>query len=306
MSISLRNYTGPDDYWRIDQFLLKHYQPNNADGNWIEPAWEYMNFHSMLDSSSLDKIGIWEDSGEIVAVAHYEWRLGEAFFQFHPAYRHLRGELLDYAEKNLYGRSQEEDKKYLCAFINDNDTELLALVRARGYEMDSGGNRPMSGFLIPNPFPPIKLPAGFRLISLAEECRWEKVHRVLWRGFDHEGEPPVGEDWLEDRRKMFDTPSGRRDLKIAVEAPNGNYVSFCGMFYEPNHQYAYVEPVATDPEYRRMGLGKAAVMEGIRRCGAFGATMAYVGSDQGFYLSMGFKVIYTSQCWVKHFDEVQK
>jgi hypothetical protein len=27
--------------------------------------------------------------------------------------------------------------------------------------------------------------------------------------------------------------------------------------------------------------------------------VAYVGSDQAFYLAMGFEVIYTSECWVK-------
>jgi GNAT superfamily N-acetyltransferase len=99
---------------------------------------------------------------------------------------------------------------------------------------------------------------------------------------------------------MFDTPSARCDLKIVVEAPNGNFASFCGMFYEPNQKYAYVEPVATDPDFRRMGLGKAAVLEGIRRCGILGATIAYVGNDLLFYQSMGFKKVYTSECWIKN------
>ena len=98
---------------------------------------------------------------------------------------------------------------------------------------------------------------------------------------------------------MFDTPKARRDLKIAVEASDGSFVSFCGMFYEPTGQFAYVEPVATDPDYRRMGLGKAAVLEGIRRCGAEGATVAYVGSDQPFYLAMGFEVLFNVRCWRK-------
>jgi len=75
------------------------------------------------------------------------------------------------------------------------------------------------------------------------------------------------------------------------------------MWYEPTNRYAYVEPVATDPDYRRMGLGKAAVLEGIRRCVGLGAMVAYVGSDQEFYKSMGFKVIYTSECWLKRLDE---
>jgi predicted N-acetyltransferase YhbS len=74
------------------------------------------------------------------------------------------------------------------------------------------------------------------------------------------------------------------------------------MWYEKANRIAYVEPVATDPDYRRMGLGKAAVWEGIRRCGVEGATVAYVGSDQRFYHAIGFKTLYYSNCWVKKYE----
>ncbi len=301
MSVHFRQYRHAEDYKRVDDFLIEHYQPNNADGNWIEPAWEYMHFHPALDPSILNEIGIWEENGKIVGVAHNEWRAGEGFFQFHPGHPGLREEMLEYAEEHLSGISEQSRERYLCAYVNDNDEDLLALVKARGYQKSPEDHRPMAGFDIPEPFPTISLPDGFRLISLADECNWGKVHRVLWRGFNHPGEPPAGEEELESRRKMFDTPSARRDLKIAVQAPNGDFVSFCGMFYEPHHSFAYVEPVATDPAYRRMGLGKAAVLEGIRRCGALGATVAYVGSDQPFYLALGFRVIYNTEGWVRQF-----
>jgi predicted N-acetyltransferase YhbS len=74
------------------------------------------------------------------------------------------------------------------------------------------------------------------------------------------------------------------------------------MFYEENNQYAYVEPVATDPDFRRLGLGKAAVLEGIRRCAASGAKEAFVGSDQLFYQAIGFEKVYNTECWVRYFD----
>ena len=299
MSITFRNYTHATDYKAVSEFLIRHYQTDNQDGNWIEPAWEYAHFHGMLDSANLGKFGIWEDDGEIVGVAHYEWHMGEAFFQFPPTYRQLRQEMLDYAEANLLGQRESGGQKYLKAYVNDNDPEFLALVQGRGYRKDPGETRPMAKFIIPNPFPPIKLPESYRLQSLADECDWAKVHRVLWRGFDHGEVPPISEEDLEDRRKMFDTPKARRDLKIVTVAPNGEFASFCGMFYEPNGRFAYVEPVATDPTYRRMGLGKAAVLEGIHRCAELGASVAYVGSDQAFYLAIGFEVMYNTECWVK-------
>jgi GNAT superfamily N-acetyltransferase len=300
-STGFRRYEHPADYERVGEFLAAHYQPGNADGNWLQPTWEYAHFHPLLDSSSLEKVGIWEADGEVVAVAHYEWHLGEAFFEFHPDYRHLRTAMLDYAEVNLAGKSGRDGRKYLCAFVNDNDTEFQRLVESRGYERCPEGNRPLYRFDVSEPFPAISPPAGFRLTSLAEDCDWAKVHRVLWRGFDHGDDVPMNEEEYESRRKMFDTPTASRDLKIAVAAPDGDFAAFCGMFYEPRHRFAYVEPVATDPTYRRMGLGRAAVLEGIRRCSILGATVAYVGSDQQFYKAIGFTNAYVTECWRTYF-----
>ena len=302
MQINYRQYNPAQDYQKISEFLIKHYLPGNADGNWLEPEWEYANFHPALDSDHMQHWRIWEVDREVVAFAHYEWRMGEGFFQFHPDYHHLREEMLDYAEKFLTGVSRKDSRNFLLAYVNDNDEPMIQLIRDRGYQKDPGETRPCFRFAISDPFPEIKLPEGFQLTSLAEECDWEKVHRVMWRGFNHPGEPPAGEEELLSRQKMFDTPKARRDLKIAVKAPNGNFVAVCGMFYEDQNQFAYVEPVATDPDYRRLGLGKAAVLEGIRRCGVLGAKETFVGSDQLFYQAIGFKKGFITECWVKYFD----
>jgi predicted N-acetyltransferase YhbS len=56
--------------------------------------------------------------------------------------------------------------------------------------------------------------------------------------------------------------------------------------------------VATDPAYRRIGLGRAAVLEAIKRCGKLGAKRAFVGSSQQFYYSIGFRPYATSTWWM--------
>jgi hypothetical protein len=50
----------------------------------------------------------------------------------------------------------------------------------------------------------------------------------------------------------------------------------------------------------KRGFGKAAVLEGIRRCAALEATVAFVGSDQAFYAAICFKKIYSCNCWIKY------
>ncbi len=300
MSIKLRKYDILKDFTAVGEFLIENYQPDNRDGNFPEPAWEYMHGHPWLDEKSLDKIGVWEDSGRIVGVVHYEHKLGEAFFEIHPRYTHLKPEMLEHAEKYLYGET-ENGQKYIKAFINDFDKEFEALVKSRGYEKDDTLARLMSQLKMTQPFSPvIPLPDGFLLKSLAEDNDLAKIDRALWRGFNHGDEPP--EIDFEGRKKQQSVPNFRKDLNIIIVAPDGNYVAYAGTWFEATNRFAYVEPVATDPDYRRMGLGKAAVLEGVRRCGELGATVAYVGNVLPFYLSMGFKKIFTCNCWIKYLD----
>ena len=205
--------------------------------------------------------------------------------------------MLDYAEKRLFGIS-EVGQRYVRTFVNNSDPKFEALVQSRGYQRAPDYDRPLSRFIIPDPVPEIALPDGFRLKSLQEENDLYKIDRVLWRGFDHEGES--SQENVEGRGKVQSAPSFRKDLNIVIEAPDGHFVTYSGTWFEGTNRYAYVEPVATDPAYRRRGLGKAAVLEGIRRCGELGATVAYVGSDLAFYMAIGFEKMYTSQCWTRY------
>ncbi|UCH43486.1 MAG: GNAT family N-acetyltransferase [Dehalococcoidales bacterium] len=300
MGIKFRKYDVSNDFKLVGDFLIDNYQPDNRDGNFLQPAWEYMHSHPWLDEKSLDKIGIWKDSGRIVGVVHHELYIGEAFFDIHPGYPHLKREMLEHAEKYLYGKTPD-GRRYLKAFINDFDKEFEALAKSRGYEKDDTFARPMSQLTITNPFQPvISLPDGFSLKSLAEENDLANIDRALYRGFNHGDEPP--EIDFEGRKKMQSVPNFQKDLNIIIVTPDGNYVAYAGTWFEATKKYAYVEPVATDPDYRRIGLGKAAVLEGVRRCGELGAQVAYVGSVQPFYQAMGFKRLYTCNCWTKYLD----
>ncbi|MFN2187483.1 MAG: GNAT family N-acetyltransferase [Candidatus Promineifilaceae bacterium] len=297
MSITFRQYE-PTDFKLVSDFLIEEYRAGNRVGNWLQPEWEYMHSHPNLDESSLSLIRIWEDGGEIAGVAHYEDELGTAFFQRKSGCEGLIREMLDYAEEWLSG-VDDGGGRYLRVYVKDFDQEFGALVASRGYEREPGGTRVQSHLPTASQIEQVPLPEGFSIKSLADDNDLWKIHRVLWRGFDHEGEPPP--EGIEGRRKMQSGPNFRKDLTLVVVEPSGDFVVFCGMWYEPVNRYALIEPLATDPEYRRMGLAKAAVWEGIRRCAEEGADVVYVGSDQLFYQALGFKVLYKAECWIRYF-----
>lgn len=295
MSITARSYKHPDNYELVGEFLIKTYQAEGQHHNWCQPRWEYMHYHPRLDESSLHKIGIWEDSGEIVGVVHYELEMGQTYFEIGPDYSYLKKDMLEYVQEHLY---RDMDKKRLLeVYINETDHEFEAIAEHLGFQKDKNRKEDMSRLKIAHPFPHIDVPEGFLLKSLQDDDDLEKQCRVLHRGFDHPGEVP--EDAIEGRKKMQSAPNFKKDLTIVLEAPDGNFVSFCGMWYEAVNRFAYVEPVATDPHYRRMGLATVAALEGIRRCGKLGATCAYVATGKLLYKSMGFSVIYSQCLWVK-------
>ena len=124
--------------------------------------------------------------------------------------------MVAYAEQRLAGVA-DDGRRYLKAYVTDFDTAFEREVLSRGYEKEPASHRPISQFVMPDPFPSAPLPDGFRLKSLADENDLEKMDRVLWRGFNHPGEPPA--DGIEERRKMQSGPHYRKDLAIVVEAP---------------------------------------------------------------------------------------
>jgi len=292
MQATVRHYNRASDFERVSRFLVRTYHTTGGHVNWLQPRWEYMHYHPLIREVDLSSIGVWEARGEIVGVVHPEHEIGTAYFEVDPEYGALKGEMLSHAEDHVSTLSDGVSR--LRAYINDQDDDFQSVASEMGYVKGSGCE-PMSHFAIPDPFPPISLPAGFHLKSLAEDNDLRKADRLLWRGFNHGDEPP--RDGIRDREFMQSAPNFRKDLNIVVEASDGDFVSYCGMWYEPVHAVAYVEPVATDPDYRRMGLGRAAVLEGVRRCGAVGARVACVGSATPFYLSLGFQLVYNRSIW---------
>jgi predicted N-acetyltransferase YhbS len=260
-----------------------------------------MHFHPSIKAMDLSKIGIAEEYGEILGVVHFEANHAEVFIQAHPDHQELKEILLDHAENDGFqGMSRSKNRLFRAVFVNDFDAELESIVIERGYEKWEDFAQPMALYMMDKPVPPVELPAGYQVQSLAEENDLRKINRVLWRGFNHPGSPP--EEEIEGRKFGQQAPNFRKDLTIVTVAPDGNYVSYCGMYYIPQNKIAYLEPLATDPDYRRMGMAKAAVYESMRRVKELGAKEVWVGSGQEFYLALGFEVKFTAYPWAVFLD----
>jgi GNAT superfamily N-acetyltransferase len=293
MSVNLRNYTSEplftSDYIKVRRFLSDLNREKLIYPGFTWGRWEWMITHSSLDRSSLGRIGIWEDNNKIVGLATYESVLGDAYLFTAPGYKALEHEMLEYAKAALAGENG------VRVLIDNNDRELQRTANTLGFTA-SADQENTAVIDISNNLT-YSLPDGYKIISMAEGWDYHKYDAVMWRGFNHKGPPPGTAEDIRIRKEMLSSPTILPEIVLAVVAPNGQYVSHCGMWYAPGDSYALIEPVATDPDYRLMGLGKAVVLEAVRRCGQMGAKEALVGSSQQFYYNIGFYPIHTGTWW---------
>ena len=131
------------------------------------------------------------------------------------------------------------------------------------------------------------LPEGFRF---TEPSRPDipKVMECCWKGFDHEAEEGPWNGDFEGGCRLMNAPHATQDLHIAIENERGEYVCYAGMWWTPESHLAYMEPLCTIPEYRRMGLASAILSELARRMRPLG-TKHMTGGFNPFYAAIGIR-----------------
>ena len=276
MAVQFRSYQAGEgssgDYERVCGFLRrinakKMVSPNYLWARWLWQFGPYMNME----------------------LATYESDVGEAFFCLDSAYGFLKEAMIDYALEHLARDGS------LRLLLPDGDLDFEQTALGKGFTATTEKEavaRIDCGRLEAD------LPPGFSVLSFADAgFEADRYYEAIWRGFDNQR--PRNERELEavKDRLEFHAPHWNNALRVLIVAPNGDYAAHCGMWYLPGDEYAYVEPVFTLPEYRRMGLGKAAVLEGVNRCRDLGAACAYVGSSQQFYYSIGFYPFANETWW---------
>jgi GNAT superfamily N-acetyltransferase len=295
MSIRFRNYTKQagitEDYHKVRNFFIKL-----GYAEFTYTRWDWMATHGYLDKHAVGKIGVWEEDEQIVGVATFECKLGKAFCVALPEYAFLKKEMMLYAKDNL-----SMDGEF-GVVIADTDLKFQDIAANLGFRATEEKENDAI-FYLEKISTEYELPEGFHITTMKDTYDLYQYGRVLWKGFNHElngeGEFKDSEEKEKLGNEEMIRPNVDLNLKVAVVAPDGNFAAYCGMWYDPEAGYAVIEPVATDPDYRKLGIGKAAVLEGIRRVGKLGAKTAIVGSMQQFYYSIGLRPFRTSTIWRK-------
>jgi predicted N-acetyltransferase YhbS len=297
------------DFLRVRDFLAQTFTHFSHAVNWRIERWEYAfgfvapflanwredppqqeSIDDML-SQMAERTGLWETgTGEVAGVVSIEHAdpthpaFAEFFIQRHPQHLDLLPQMLDFAEEHL--RTPRMTRQFLYA--DPADKTLVDLLTARGFMPDpeKAANESEFDFSVNQIPDKPKLPDGFRLQSMVDENDLAKRCKAFGIAFNH----PDPLEWpsLLSYQDLQTMPDYHRELDIVVVAPDGEYAAFSLIWYDDVNRLACLEPVGCQPEFRRMGLAREAIYEGIRRVVRKGTNRIYVGSDQDFYHAIGF------------------
>ncbi len=290
--MKFKNYS-MEDYEAVCSFLIELNRESKNHINWNWARLEWMMEHPEFDKSLMNSIGLWTDSEKVVGAAIYDMDFGEAFCGVLPEYSVIYPEILEYAYSKL------KDRNGLgIAICNDNTKEISA-AKLAGFSLAGQTETIMSIRL--DDILSVQLPDNFSFAELDPTKEPYAFQWLLWQGFDHGTDRAAFE---RDGEIIPEISVFRRHfnptLSIAAKNSEGEYVSYCCLWYSDKTDYAYVEPVCTVPAYRGKGIAKAVIFEALNHAKNLGAKKAYVISDTEFYKRLGFEKEYEfSFLWKK-------
>lgn len=315
MKATMLKYDDEQDFLPVRDFLVETYSLLDRPVNWRIDRWNYARYYVMPmigipstdpvpPQASRKAIAVWEEltriwkdgEGKVLAVAAFEYPWpGDLFALRHPEHDSLLEEMFEYAEANLV----HPEKKTLRIHIYEHDEPLTAMAQKRGYEKKPEWFEEDTEFLIRGDLPQASLPEGFTIQTMAGENDLERRRKAFGRGFNHE-DP---DEWpsLFSYQELQRAPDYRKDQDLYVVGPEGEFVSFCILWWDERNRMGILEPVGTVPEHRRKGLARAVVCEAIRKAATLGAEKVVVGAGLEFYLAIGFEKRYRNCVWVKEF-----
>lgn len=274
---SIENYQTQErfnnQYEEISKFLQVA-----ADGGYNEHfhrgRLDWMMTHPNLDVQKLPKIALFRDSEKaIVGTVIFDTCYQDGWYILHSVsdeklLRQMVEYVIDTDETPVF-------------HVNLNDIGLCNLIKELRYK-----KRDMEGVLAIDLSHDLsyRLPAGFYINESnvkIDEWQWRLV---IHRGFDNDGMPQaLSEEVAEAEKSLL-----KNEYIKVFAIKDGEYTAHCGLWYHGG-ETAYIEPVATIPECRRKGLGKAVVYEALKRAKDRGAKRAIVISEQDFYYNIGME-----------------
>ncbi len=309
-----RNYQDERDFNALIHLVtageaahLPTWYPHPGDLGW----WYYYTFP---EEDPRKHTFLWEDpqqQGRLLgwALLDSHWRGFDVYVQPELRESPLHAEMLAWAATQAADLVRELGRSVIrTVWVSDQDTWLRRELEKLGFRTPSEGSYIMETSLEAH-LPETVLPDGFRVCT-AEADAWVET-RAQAQAAAFQVKLPF-DRYLERYRSFRSSPVYDPELDLMTLSPDGRAASFCLCWVDPLNKVGLFEPVGTHPDFQRKGLGRAVMLEGMRRLKEHGMHSVILGVDSDnpgaikLYESVGFHIIDRQWIYEKKSDEVNK
>ena len=278
MEIERRDYQGETDKTLMVALVRAHPEDNLhvVDLPYRLSSWAF---------DTPENVGLWVDeAGDLTAWAVLQtpfWAMDYALRPDAPPDLHRR--LLAWADHRasaVRGTPSGHPLWFVNVFARQRERRRDLEAAGFADQGDVGENSWSKVFLMRSAAEAVAasiLPEGFSMRPLAgvsEVGAYVALHRAAFGG------KAMTESW---RRHTTDRPEYVPDLDLVVAAPDGRLAAFCVCWFDPagrdGRPGGQIEPLGVDPAFRGLGLGRAALEEGLRRLHGHGCEQVFVETD---------------------------
>ncbi len=260
-------------YGDVHRFLTK-FADSGVNEHFHWGRFDWMMTSPYLDRENISRMALFKDeNGKTAGLALFDTSYDDRWYLLHAVsnqelFRKMVGYVIDVDGNEAIIHTNERDKP-LCDFLESKGFA--------GQHSESVLELPLIGQRLND-----TLPNGFKTVYEPDEYKWRQVIR---HGFDNDGEPEAPDkETAKAQRRLYDDAY----IKVFAEK-DGIYAAHCGVWYDGG-ETAYIEPLATVPEHRKKGLGRAVVYAAANIAAERGAKRAVVLSEQEFYFHIGMTV----------------
>lgn len=279
MQIIARSYSGEADLDALIDFLVKA-RARNPVQRWHVGDLIWRRFYSSLFDPA-QNVQFWlDEQGNMLG---FGWFYPPNTADLHPADPALLPQMIDWAQ----ARATEQPLYIVTLDTNQAETATL---EAQGFKAEPAYGLHLRRRLDRETVPPM-LPEGFTIRPLAGDSEAEQRAVLHQKAFNSKNVT------VEGYRNVIRAPLYQPDLDLVVVAPDGCFVSFCLCWLDRANRVGLFEPVGTHPDYRRLGLARAVMLEGLCRMQARGmesvviATGAENEASKALYAQLGFDIV---------------
>jgi ribosomal protein S18 acetylase RimI-like enzyme len=278
MRLTPRPYRDFDDFRHLDAILNSG---GRAAGNpyYVHPGdLRWWLFYTFSEDDAFQGLTLWEDEHGHPAALTLFSQPDAALDVYCLPEIHASPELkrlVEWGVKRMMAILRQTGEPRLFKWwTHPEDQAMLPILDALGFA-PSGETTVILTRSLGEPLPPAVLPPAFKLRSAYGLVELENRAAAQHSAF--KSELPM-DRYLQRFHRYMSSPVYNSEQDVVVEAPDGCIVAFARIWIDPVTRIGNFEPVGTHGDYQRRGLGRAVMLEGLRRMQAQGMTMAKVGT----------------------------